>query len=69
MESKRVFSWLTYPPPSTAAGELLLRNAAFRPAQKAQEQERRLMESSALEQVGKFRWLVGWLVIKPSKKP
>ena len=53
-----------YPPPLAAAGELLLRNAAFRPAQKAQEQERRLVEASALEQVprrGFGRWGVGWV--------
>jgi len=31
-------------------GELLLRNAAYRPAQKAQEQERRLVEASTFEQ-------------------
>ena len=31
-------------------GELLLRNAAYRPAQKAQEQAQRLVEASALEQ-------------------
>eukprot|EP00435_Cladocopium_sp_Y103_P030089 s835_g7.t1 len=31
--------------------ELLLRNAAYRPAQKAQEQERRLVEASTLEQI------------------
>ena len=30
--------------------ELLLRNAAYRPAQKAQEQERRLVEASTFEQ-------------------
>lgn len=31
--------------------ELLLRNAAYRPAQKAQEQERRLVEASTFEQI------------------